>query len=682
MRAARGGLLRAITLGQLLALALFAGCLYWMMRQIGWVFESHRILVSVGNQQELSPALLRQLGSFAAAAWFVHALVGLAAVGLALLTEKALPLAGRARRFWIVAGWFVLLAGLGFAANSTLHPASVFAGEHSWWRGTLLGTAPILLALAIVGLFLAFLLVRVLALVSVRARTAGFATASALAAAAYFISSPSLLHAASPPARTSKPNIVILGIDSLRADMQAPRRGDARTPEIRAFLAHSLRFSDATTPLARTYPSWMAVLTGRHPTTTNARYNLMPRDSVHEGETLGHALRKHGYRAIYATDEVRFANIDGSFGFDQTITPPIGAVDFLLGYAGDLPLVNLVARTPAGRWLFPSNHANRAAATTYDPQQFLDRLEREITIAGPTCLAIHLTLAHWPYAWAGMTLPTQPETYRDSYARALEAVDRQFAGVLELLQRKRVLENAVVVLLSDHGEALGAKDDTMLRKVGSGSEIWNSIWGHGTSVMSPNQYRTVLALRTFGDMKAGWGTGTRDWPVSLEDVRPTLEEIATGRAAADVDGHSLLPYLAGTRNPAELRMRVRYTETDFNTPSTKAGQFAASGVFAEAAGFYELDKQTGWVQLRSDRMADLLARKERAAYTSDTLLAALPGAPGEPPRYLLTGRAEPDPRPLLGPPSGRAEPEARRLWDALHSRFPGELEPAEELPPM
>jgi arylsulfatase A-like enzyme len=87
------------------------------------------------------------------------------------------------------------------------------------------------------------------------------------------------------------------------------------------------------------------------------------------------------------------------------------------------------------------------------------RLERELEIEGPSFLAIHLTLAHWPYAWAGQPVPTVPERYRDAYGAAVEEVDRQFGEVLELLERKGVLGNAIVVLLSDHGEALGADDD-------------------------------------------------------------------------------------------------------------------------------------------------------------------------------------------------------------------------------
>ncbi len=69
---------------------------------------------------------------------------------------------------------------------------------------------------------------------------------------------------------------------------------------------------------------------------------------------------------------------------------------------------------------------------------------------------------------------------------------------MQLLADKHVLDNAIVVLLSDHGEALGAEEDSMLRTTGTSREIWDSLWGHGTSVMSPNQYQVLLAMRAFG----------------------------------------------------------------------------------------------------------------------------------------------------------------------------------------
>lgn len=669
---------RGFFLGQVLAVALLAGNLAWVARELEFIFSNHRILVALRIQEQLGSSLGLRIAAFLGAAWLVHAALGALAFVLAKLTESALPARVAGRRL-LVAGWFVLLTGLAMAANATWFPASLFASEESFWREPITGVLPVVIALtATAVLVLTLLVIAKPRLALPRPWTAaGLAAASAVLA---IVLLPVHRPVEAAAGDAGRPHVVIIGIDSLRDDLAVPRRKTAALPNIRAFLGEARRFSDATTPLARTYPSWMSILTGRHPVTTNARYNLMPRRLVNEGETLPEALRASGYRTTYATDEVRFANIDRSFGFDELITPPIGGSDFLLGYAGDIPLINLVAATPLGGALFPSNHANRAAYVSYRPGHYLRRLERELEVDGPSFMTIHLTLAHWPYAWAGMPLPGVPEEYRDSYALAVEEVDRQFGEVLRILDEKGVLGNAIVVLLSDHGEALGADNDSMLRKTGTGEEIWNSLWGHGTSVMSPNQYHVLLAMRAFGRAKLPGPQQGYDWPVSLEDLRPTLEAYATGRTPEDVDGISLLPYMEDPARAEGLAGRVRFTETDFNTPSTLAGRYEASGLIDEAGVYYELEPASGWVQLREERLAGLITRKQRAAISRDQLLASIPGAPGQRPQYLLTNRREPLPRPLAGPPDAVLDPAARRLWDAATSRFGAEWESLAEPP--
>ena len=670
--------LRGLLLSQVLAVGFLLGCLAWVARELEFIFSNHRILVGLRIQDQLGSTLGLRLVGFLAAAWFIHALLGVLAFLLARLTESAIAARVASRRL-LVAAWFVLLVGLAMAANATWFPASLFASEDSWWRGQVAGFYPVAIPLVVTGIGVLILLY----LARPRPNRAVATTSVAIATIVLALSIAPVHRAVeAAPSASKRPNIVIIGIDSLRNDLQVPRRGAARTPNIRAFLDRSRRFSDAITPLARTYPSWVSILTGRHPVTTNARYNLMPRRLVHEGDTLGDALRQQGYRAIYATDEVRFANFDKSFGFDQLITPPVGAADFLLGYAGEMPLVNLVASTAAGGALFPSNHANRAAFVTYRPDHFLRRLDRELEVADPSFLTIHLTLAHWPYAWAGMMQPSVPEEYRDAYGLAVAEVDRQFGEVLGILGDKGLLENAIVVVLSDHGEALGADDDSMLRKIGSGDEIWTSLWGHGTSVMSPNQYQVLLAMRGYGRAALPGPDRDYDWPVSLEDLRPTLEELVTGKAPGGVDGYSLLPYMQVPERAASLNGRVRFTETDFNTPSSLAGRYEESGLIDEAGVFYGLDPESGWVQLREEKLPELIARKQKAVFSSTRLLAAIPGPPGNAPKFLLTNRLDPSPQALDGPPDPTTDPEAYRLWTAASARFPGEWQPALEPPRM
>jgi arylsulfatase A-like enzyme len=665
-------------LAQTLALALLSACLWWIYREFAVSFTNNPVLPSLTVQEHLGSKLNWQLIAFGAAAWLVHALLGLLAFVLARLTELAFPAGLRVRRWLLVAGWFALLAATAFAVNAALHPTSLFGSEAARWGQPWLGLARA--AWPALGIALAAVALAWRARRELRRYSRGLAVAATLIVVAIAATLLSPVWAGARASATNRPHVVIIGIDSLRSDLSLPRHGTADAPAVREFLRSARQFSDVTSPLPRTYGAWVSILTGRHPVTTNARVNLMPRRLVHEGETLPEVLRANGYRTIYATDETRFANFDASFGFDQMVMPPVGAADFLLAYAGDMPLVNLVAATPPGGLLFPSNHANRGAYVTYRPAQFVRRLEREVTIDGPTFLVVHLTLAHWPYAWAGTTLPTQPEQYRVAYAAAVAEVDRQLDGVMRFLDAKGVLDNAIVVLLSDHGEALGSDDDSMLRRTGSSREIWDSLWGHGTSVMSPHQYQVLLALSAHGRARLPGPPQNHDWPVTLEDLRPTLEELATGAVPAGVDGTSLVPYMADPARASALASRVRFTETDFNTPRTLAGRYEVTGIVDEAAVFYEIDFSSGWVQFRPDRLPSLMAAKQRAAFTPDHLLAAIPGSSGPAPRYLFTGRRNPLPRPLEGPPATWTEPEARRLWEALQSRYPGELPPSADLP--
>jgi hypothetical protein len=77
-----------------------------------------------------------------------------------------------------------------------------------------------------------------------------------------------------------------------------------------------------------------------------------------------------------------------------------------------------------------------------------------------------------------------------------------------------------------------------------------------------------------------------------------------------------------------------------------------------------------------------MARKQRAALSRDSLLAAIPSWSDGTVSYLFTDRRSPLPRRLEGRPDAATEPEAARLWDALHARFPGELPANSDLPRM
>ncbi len=264
----------------------------------------------------------------------------------------------------------------------TLRAFSLGEPYHAAANAPLLGTTP-------------FMLVTVCLLACLAAVLGMFSTGSQVAHGSYLLAAGVAVAASAGFAwnhgahhrdqAARAPNIFLLGIDSLRPDFIDPQV----TPHVHAFLANAVQMQDAVTPLARTFPPWISILTGRHPHTTGAYMNLLPRKLIQEGTTLPHLLRGHGYRSYYAMDETRFANIDASYGFDQTMTATIGGSDFVISWFADTPLSNMVMNTWLGALLFPHAHANRAAHVTYDPDTFVRRVAGGLDASQPAFLAWH-----------------------------------------------------------------------------------------------------------------------------------------------------------------------------------------------------------------------------------------------------------------------------------------------------
>jgi hypothetical protein len=393
-------------------------------------------------------------------------------------------------------------------------------------------------------------------------------------------------------------------------------------------------------------------------------------------------LSRHGYSTIYATDEVRFSNIDQSYGFDTVITPPIGAADFLIGRIADLPLSNVVANSPLGAVMLDYLHANRAVASLYRPDSFIARLEAEIRGDGPIFAAIHLTAAHWPYVHAESSADLSEQTaagLESVYLHGLRTADRMFGNVVNLLRDKGLLDNAIVVVLSDHGEALMLAEDSLTSKDVDGRimglqappRVLN--WGHGQSVLSPVQYQVLLGFARFGETASVVGNG-RDLgvPASLEDIVPTVLGLLK-LPAPEVDGISLVSALAAVSkdNPRAREDRIRFTETDIRVAPSATGSLEEDHAAEQALQLFAVDDSSGWLHLRETMIPTLMLFKERAALDATRVLAALPVAPGRH-EYLLIDRRSGKGEVLVGRPT-KTDARANRLWDALHGHFGDEL---------
>jgi hypothetical protein len=485
----------------------------------------------------------------------------------------------------------------------------------------------------------------------------------------------------------SRVNVVLIGIDSLRIDILRQGAPAGVAPHLKEFLEGSVWFTDSMTPLARTFPSVMSILTGRQPHKTGAYMNLPPRDFVKEGDTLGRIFGRAGYHTVFAMDEARFANIDVSYGFDQAVTPRPGATEFLLSLFADTPVSNCIVNTRLGGWLFPFIHANRGAAATYDPDSFVARMEREVNYGNPLFLATHLTLSHWPYSWAGSPLPGPGTgaTWPEYYVNVVHRVDQQFADLMAILRERGVLENAIVVLYSDHGESFGKSHEALVPDKDPLIEALAATpqWGHGSTVLTDHQYKVVLGMRAFGAAAGKFPPACEiSAPVSVMDIAPTLTQLAAVSTQSAFDGMSLLPLMAANSEiPREFQHRVRFTETEY-TPvgvATPDGKMSASGI-AEAAKLYRIDPVSDRVQVRNEHTKPMLAIRQYAAIGDEWMLVAVPfRSEGLSHHFLVLPKTGGVPQLLAAAPLPDAPEDLRRVWDAMQANFHGIVPSAETL---
>jgi len=627
-----------------------------------------------------------EIGVFLATQVLLHLAFAGLTWGLALATA-VISATAREKFGRMVVGWFCVLAGAVLSYSALWFPRTLFGAYYHDTMATPVGP----LALGQLAYFAALALCVVVASSAafvwfrrstpVRRRRAAWAFGVLALVAIVSTLGSGLSGSKVAAAEGAKPHVLLIGIDSLRLEQLKRYGGTGVTPNLDRFLEPADLFVDTTTPAARTFSSWVAILTGRAPTITGARFNLAERSGVSANPTIADVLRQQGYRTIYSTDEVRFANIDESYGFDHVVTPRIGASDFLVGTYNELPLASLFINRPIGKWLFPFSHANRGVATMFQPETYLDRVRREVAFERPTLFISHLTAAHWPYYTSetpfGVRMHSE-DGDRPLYKVGLRTADQMFGELVDVLEAKGALRNAIVIVLSDHGEALALPSDSFFdetfRVEGLRAPLKMIDSGHGQSVLSRSQYHVLLAFRKFGAASdIGVNGRSLTFPSTVEDIAPTILELL-GKEGDPLaaTGQSLLPVLEGRAgSDAAAAGRVRFTETDLKVLPTPGGGVDEVGTARQNSKFFEVDPRTARLHIRPLYAPLAIAYKERAAFTRDHLLAAIPAGPYAH-EYLYLDFSRNHGRVLLERPGDDA-PEAQRLWDAIARHYGDEL---------
>lgn len=438
------------------------------------------------------------------------------------------------------------------------------------------------------------------------------------------------------PASFSKPNVFIIGVDSLRPDFLGYFGADQATPFFDQFLNQATVFTEAVTPIARTFPAWASILTGEYPRQNGIRSNLMKINHTDLSQTLPRLFQQNGYKTIFATDETRFSNINQHFGFDEIIAPPTGIDDFVIGSFNDFPFSNLIVNTAFGHWLFPHSYGNRPVFATYDPSSFIQLLTGSLhqTQQQPLFMTVHFCLPHLPYLYAAIdgTNMTPYERYQASVIR----VDQQVREFVQLLQQSHLLDKAIVVLLSDHGEALELHGDRVTEaanfNAGGKQQSYTRFYppslddeavdqsaGHGTDVLGLTQYHSVLAIKLFGMGQQHVGDVTGLAP--LNNIKSSLLALA-GLTNDHAPSADLAQAVRG--KTSQLPVQHFFIESDFSPSAIRSVYPQIHEALLEGLTLYEIDPHTAQLTLRDDMEQKIIRSKQYADIYGDWMLALYP----------------------------------------------------------
>jgi arylsulfatase A-like enzyme len=328
-----------------------------------------------------------------------------------------------------------------------------------------------------------------------------------------------------PLANDPRPPIVVILLDALRADRWgAERNGQSLTPALDHIAERGVLFRHGRCQVPYTRGSLPCIMTGRYPSA--------PRDVSDHGSpaTLAGLLRGHGYATVAVT-----AN-----GYLQPGTPPAEGFD-----------LSFYVHT----WL----RAHWSADPPYWGEHLLAPVRELLFQLGdqPFLLFIHLMEPHAPYAppapfdmaWAPREAgrlaglepfgprmvpgavrwaPTPEETayLRGRYEGNVAYGDHVVAALLQALEQHGPEQEPVILVVSDHGEAL----------------LEHNSLGHGASLYEEN-LQVPICLCGNGLPRGR----VIDSPVELVDVAPTVLELVGCPATEAMDGRSLLSVIADGR---------------------------------------------------------------------------------------------------------------------------------------
>jgi arylsulfatase A-like enzyme len=403
-----------------------------------------------------------------------------------------------------------------------------------------------------------------------------FLQASASAAAALSIDPTAFAQTAAPP------NVLLLVIDTLRADHVSAYGGRAQTPNIDELARQGLRFTRFYPEAMATVPARRSILTGRrvwpfrgwHPWPEMVDTpGWQPIDDP--DATFTTALKRAGYWTAYVTD-------NPFLGFASPYRGFRGSFDSFVGVGGQLG--GTAPQTAASRrrlshWLVPelrephiekrvhsflaaggeywkdeshswaarvysagaraleaaaANQPFALVADTFEPHEPWTPPRSYIGLYGDThyrgaepCMGRYARVSEWLSGERAAPVLTR---MRDLYAAEVTMTDRWLGVLLARLRDLGLDRNTVIALVADHGYLLGEYGWT----------------GKISSMLHPPLIHVPFILVDPARRQAGQASA---YLAQTHDVGPTLLGMAGVGRPRGMDGVDLSPLLAGGQPP-------------------------------------------------------------------------------------------------------------------------------------
>ena len=485
----------------------------------------------------------------------------------------------------------LLISGLQFCRHLLYLPASIAASSHYrlsrliplWQRltpgrlraATFVLTAPWLTLWAALGLVLPAHPAHAVAMPAWLLATASGAVVAWLLRSRRYPAARKRPEQASETAAagTRRPNILMIGCDTLRAD----RINARHSPFLHQWSQRAHAFANCYVPCARTAPSLVSLLTGVLPHHHGIRDNYIGDDQTTlPMDSLPALLRRHGYRTAAVSDWCGSDLGKFNFGFDELDLPEDqwNLRFFIRQGPKDLRLfLSLFVHNDLGKALLPEVHYLGGVPMTdrlgVDAARMISRLAHK---DAPFFLNVFFSTTHPPF---GCEYPYYQQHSSSTYRGESKFAMARLTDPWEILRRQAEPREAFdlnqiislydgcvtrfddeVARLMTHLTRCGLDQDTMVVIYSDhGMEFFeHGSWGQGNSAIGDHSSRIPLIIRT-PDQTQG---RQHDGVVRSIDITPTLLDLLGLPLPTGIDGVSLKSRLDGHDPVAELEA---YNET-------------------------------------------------------------------------------------------------------------------------